>query len=217
MGNVYGAAGGTTSLPKQRSPYSHGLGNLCGNEVLQIQGINASIGASAALTTSQGFCIVPFPYFWLWDVVVCCTATGNVAGEQSIDIYNTLAAGTSANSYLYRGGGPNGTLTGAIPLGQNVSALQFYSARFPSAQQQTAGQAYGLTAAQSQNAVYKLANDAVLNAGKGGANFKAWSNTYIYPQGTIFSARALTPALGSITNLQVYIIGVGSDVPFDGT
>ncbi len=212
----WGAIGGSETPTVQKSPMTT-LG-FQGQMLTELQMDTVNIGASVALTTEQARITNPYPYFWIWEIYVNVSGTtGNSSSEQSLDVYNTQVAGTVANSILLRGGGLAGTMVGAIPVGINLSVPSFYSARFPSAQQQTAGQVAvngSLTAAKAANSVYKMLNDPCYR--EGDFNRLDWLNNYVYKQGQIFSLRALTGVGGAINGCRCSIIGFASSTRFDG-
>lgn len=78
----------------------------------------ASIGAGVALTTSQEYLVSPFPYCYLYDVIMTITASGT-GGTHQVDIYNAVSGGVSY-------------LNAAFAIPSSVAALTFYSARFGS-------------------------------------------------------------------------------------
>lgn len=145
-----------------------------------------NVAAGQALTSEAAYTWTAWPGCWLYDIVVSYTSSS--AGTINIDVYNTRAAGTAANSYFN------------LPIlitPSITTTLTTISARF------------GITTASS---VYKLQADPTWLTNSSG--ILSWKQNYVYPRGQVFSVRATTPpSTGSITGLDVAILLASGDNP----
>ena len=175
MGYVYYGSG-SNALVAGAAPGSHVLQGWGGVQAYTFP-IQASISANQALTTELASWVVPFPYVYIWNVVLNVTASGTGAGH-SVSIYNTHAAGTSSNL--------TPALSATIPIAASLAASTTIDARF------------------ANPAQYVASADPLIAQG---TNLQQWANKYMLPRGTILSLRAATPAsTGSLTNLLATIL-----------
>lgn len=85
------------------SKYSHDILSWSGPQPIDTDFANVS--SSQALTSLIGaspglYKYNSFPFACIYDVIVNVTASANGGGTNQVDVYNTLSAGSTANSYL---------------------------------------------------------------------------------------------------------------------
>lgn len=181
------AGSGASAVVVPTSPYSHFKGLF--GAIQAVPGFApVNVSASQVVTTQQGVPVFnPFPFAWLYDIAFHLDASSNHA--MTLDVYNTEAAGTGANSYLI----------GPITVPPNVASG-------------ATGAYFTIRTLHTATAGYKLADDPfIAQALTSGASLPAWASTYMLKGGYIFSLRAITPGGSSITGLKMYPIVV----PFD--
>lgn len=139
-----------------------------------------SVGASVVNTTIQSYWVSPTYYaIYVYDVAVSYYTTSNSAANSiSIDIWNTLGSGTTANRIAALSGAINLPIQASGP----ATGTNIVSARF------------------ANPAQYTLGSDPTLMAAEG------LDNLTTYPAGSVFSVRAITPGGGSIADLFVSIL-----------
>jgi hypothetical protein len=166
------------------SKYSHDI--LCWGGPQLFQTPVTNIGASQSLATVQSaYTFMQLPYGVIFDIVLHFQAMNVGGGTVIVDVYNTTAAGSSANSFL----SANWQFT------NNAASPVTYSAR-------------GL-GASTGGAALKTPEIGLIND----YAWPAFVQTYSFGMQTPFSVRCQTPAGASITGLCVSINVFASDLP----
>jgi F0F1-type ATP synthase membrane subunit a len=167
------------------SKYSHDILSWGGPQVVSTP--VANIAASQALTTVQAaYTMSPLAYSVMYDIVVHWQAINVNGGTIIVDVYNTAAAGTSANSFFSTN----------LSIATTSANPQTFSVRL----------AGGLTA----GGMVLLATEI------GNVNDYAWPafvTANVFKAGTPLSVRCSTPAGASITGLVVSMNMFSSDLP----
>jgi hypothetical protein len=166
------------------SKYSHDIISWSGPQTAATPVTN--IAASQALTTVQAaYTFNPMPYACIFDVVLHFQAINVNGGTVIVDLYNTVAAGSSANSFL----STNWSFT------SNSATPMTYSAR-------GLGGVTGGAALKTPEIGY--VNDYA---------WPSFVASYVFGLGTPLSVRCQTPGGASITGLCVTVNMVASDLP----
>lgn len=187
---LWGVGGQANSVVYSESPATHSELTWGTPEVLQVPNLSQSIAGAVVNTVVQGFVQCPFPWQWVYDVQASFTGTG--AGTTSVDIWNTFAAGTSANRIP--------ALSGPLILTPSITTTPtLISARFANTPVYNKISDPYLTA---QDPTYKLNSyyQPVTTAGG-----------QVYPLGSLLTVRVVVPAATTLVGLQVNIIIVPSD------
>lgn len=185
--------------PVFTSPDTHSIRQWGAVQTFDLQ--VGSIGAAQAITTfiGAGYLVCPFRYAYLYDIFFYCSAHEANPATCTIDVFDTVAAGTAAaNSYL------------SAPF--SIASTLASAARSASARDTpTTPNFYG----PFDPTLYP-GNDTMGLVNWRGSAYTAGTRNIplLLQQGQIFSVRASTTAgTGAITNLGVMISIVPSDLP----